>query len=69
MHGTVRWFSPAKGYGFLAPADGGEDVFVHLAPGEAPLDRDAAVTFAVVQGPDGPEARHVRAGHLPDDEG
>ncbi|MGH6720183.1 MAG: cold-shock protein [Alphaproteobacteria bacterium] len=69
MHGTVRWFNPAKGYGFLAPADGGEDVFVRPDPGNPPLHPGAAVTFSIVQGPDGPEARHVVPGHLPDDEG
>ena len=68
MHGTVRWFSPAKGYGFLAPDDGGDDVFVRLEPGAAALVPGAAVTFRVVDGADGPEARHVSLGHLPDDE-
>ena len=66
MHGTVRWFNAAKGYGFLAPDDGGDDVFVRLETGA--LDPGEPVTFRVVEGADGPEARHVSRGHLPDDE-
>ena len=37
--GTVKWFNPAKGYGFIAPEDGGNDVFIHVtAVKQAGLD-------------------------------
>ncbi|MBM3585549.1 MAG: hypothetical protein FJX36_14355 [Alphaproteobacteria bacterium] len=67
MHGTLKWRRPAKGYGYIAPADGGDDVFVRL-DGGATLALGEALTFRVVDGPLGPEARHVVRGHVPDDD-
>ncbi len=72
MHGTIRWFSRAKAYGFIAPDDGGDDVFVRLDEVErqafAGLGPGDPVTFKVVQGGQGPEARYLALGHLPDDD-
>jgi CspA family cold shock protein len=63
--GTVKWFNDAKGYGFIAPADGGKDVFVHhsaiAGDGFKSLAEGASVTFEVVDGAKGPEAASVVA--------
>ncbi|WP_166851178.1 cold-shock protein [Isoptericola sp. BMS4] len=61
--GTVSWFDDVKGFGFIAPDGGGEDVFVHvkaLAGGLTELVEGARVTYDVVDGDRGPNARHVR---------
>jgi len=61
--GTVKWFNDAKGYGFITPADGGKDVFVHHssinADGYKSLAEGAQVTFDLVEGAKGPEAKSV----------
>jgi CspA family cold shock protein len=31
LHGTIKWFNPEKGYGFVSPADGSQDVFLHIS--------------------------------------
>ena len=61
--GTVKWFNEAKGYGFIAPSDGGDDVFVHFSAinstGFRTLTEGASVTFDVERGPKGLQARNV----------
>jgi CspA family cold shock protein len=61
--GTVRWFDPERGFGFLAPEDGSADLFVHASEilGEARLLREGqAVEFEVGEGERGPQAKRVR---------
>ena len=63
--GTVKWFNPDKGFGFIAPDDGGADVFVHFsaiqASGYRTLEENQKVEYNVTQGPKGPQAAEVRA--------
>ena len=61
--GTIRRFSEEKGYGFISPDDGGEDLFVHYSgiegAGFRSLDEGARVTYEVVQGRKGLQAENV----------
>ena len=63
MNGTVKWFDNAKGFGFIAPEDGGEDVFVHFSviqsDGFRSLEEGQAVTFESERGPKGMQATSV----------
>jgi CspA family cold shock protein len=63
--GTVKWFNDAKGYGFIAPEDGGKDLFVHhsniAGNGFKSLSEGAKVEFEPREGAKGPEATNVVA--------
>jgi len=66
--GTVKWFSDEKGYDFISPEDGSEDVFVHHAgiagSGFKSLEEGEKVTYEVTQGRKGLQAVNVSKGSL-----
>jgi CspA family cold shock protein len=63
--GVVKWFNGEKGFGFIAPDDGGADVFVHFSAiqgsGYRSLEENQPVEFEITQGQRGPQAEQVRA--------
>src|SRR3984893_8040754 len=63
--GTVKWFNPDKGFGFIAPDDGTADVFVHHSAidmgGYRTLAENQKVEYTTKQGPKGPQADQVHA--------
>jgi CspA family cold shock protein len=63
--GTVKWFNDAKGFGFIEPDGGGDDVFAHFSAiqmeGFRTLKQGSKVQFEVVQGPKGQLAQNIAA--------
>ena len=62
--GTVKWFNDAKGFGFITPDDGNEDLFAHFSEiqvnGFKSLKEDQRVTFDIKQGPKGKQAANIQ---------
>ena len=63
--GTVKWFNDSKGFGFITPSDGGQDLFAHHTEiqmdGFKTLREAQEVEFEAVNGPKGPAASRIRA--------
>jgi CspA family cold shock protein len=61
--GTVKWFNDAKGFGFIEPEAGGEDIFAHFSAiqmdGFRTLKQGGRVRFEIVQGPKGQLAHNI----------
>jgi len=61
--GKVKWFNDAKGFGFITPENGGEDVFAHFSAininGFKTLKENQSVTFDLIEGPKGKQASNI----------
>ena len=62
--GTVKWFNNSKGFGFIPPDGGGEDLFAHFSSinmdGYKTLKEEQRVSFDIVDGPKGKQAANIR---------
>jgi CspA family cold shock protein len=69
--GTVKWFNDAKGFGFIEPEAGGEDIFAHFSAiqmeGFRTLKQGGRVRFEIVQGPKGQLAQNISPIETPED--
>ena len=65
MNGTVKWFNSAKGFGFITPAEGGDEVFAHFSAiqmdGYKVLNEGQELEYEVEDGPRGPKATTIQA--------
>ncbi|WP_227818254.1 cold-shock protein [Nitrogeniibacter aestuarii] len=63
--GTVKWFNESKGFGFISPDEGGEDLFAHFSAiqsnGFRTLTEGQKVSFDVTTGPKGKQASNIKA--------
>lgn len=63
-NGTVKWFNDSKGFGFITPDEGGDDVFAHFsqinAKGFRSLAENQRVSFDIVDGPKGKQASNIQ---------
>ncbi|HUH39748.1 MAG TPA: cold-shock protein [Castellaniella sp.] len=66
LTGTVKWFNDAKGFGFITPDNGGEDLFAHFSSiqmnGFKTLKEGQKVVFDIAQGPKGKQALNITSG-------
>jgi len=62
--GTVKWFNSSKGYGFISPNNGGDDLFAHFSAidmdGYKSLKEGQHVEYAIQDSPKGPQAAHIK---------
>ncbi len=70
MNGVIVWYNPSKRYGFVAPEDGGGDIFFRLDEAGVtalePVETGKNVHFLLAEGPDGPVAMRLAPGNAPE---